>query len=379
MSCSRNGKSGSDEIKDTSTIMKPYEPSKAGLKKEYVASKRAGIDRFFKKNWRREDENISFLVAKEGHILYEKYQGYADKKKGTKITATTPLHLASVSKVLTATAILKLINSGKIDLDQKVNTILDGFPYPKITIKTLLNHRSGLRNYAYYADDRKIWDHHKPLRNQDILDLFIKNKTPLDYPTDKKFTYCNTNYAMLALVIEKITGMSYGKAMKKMIFDPLGMTHTFVFDYDKDRGKVVPSYKANNVEIGIDFLDAVYGDKNIYSTPRDMVRFDYARYNPAFLDPKLMKKVYVGYSYEHKGEKNYGLGMRMIDWATGQHFYFHNGWWHGNTSSYVNLKNEKVMIMALSNRFTSKTYRVRFLATLFGDYPFKMDKDDLFE
>lgn len=349
-----------------------FPPSK--LPPGYLSGKREAIGRFVNKTW-REHDNISMLVAKNGKIIYEKYQGYADKQEGTDITATTPMHIASVSKVLTATAILELIDAGKIELDQKVNTILKGFPYDQVTVKTLLNHRSGLTNYAYYVDRREIWNKRDILTNQNILDLFIKHGTPLDFKTDKKFAYCNTNYAMLALIIEKVTGLNYRDAMREIIFKPLGMSNTFVFDYDKDRKKIVPSYKGNNVEIGLDHLDAVYGDKNIYSTPRDLLKFDMARYSPDFLNPKLIKQVYVGYSYEHKGEKNYGLGIRMIDWVTGQHFYFHNGWWHGNTASYVNLKNEKVMIIALSNKYSQKTYRVRFLATLFGDYPFKIDED----
>ena len=383
VSCTKKEGRGNPEndtkaVNDTNVRMAPYTPLTQPLKRDYVAATQASINNFVNKTWRNENDNISFLVSRDGEIIYEKYQGSADRNKGTTITSQTPLHLASVSKVLTATAVLELIDSNKIKLDQKVNTILTGFPYPEITVKTLLNHRSGLKNYAYYTDDRKIWDHSKALKNQDILDLFIRNEPPLDFKTDKKFAYCNTNYAMLALIIEKVLGMTYKVAMKKMIFDPLGMTNTFVFDYDADQEKIVPSYKGNNMEIGLDFLDAVYGDKNIYSTPRDMLKFDSARYNPDYLNPALMKKVYVGYSYEHKGEKNYGLGIRIIEWVTGQHFYFHNGWWHGNTSSYVNLKNEKVMIIALSNKFTPKTYKVRFLATLFGDYPFKLEKDDIF-
>ncbi|HEY0091842.1 MAG TPA: serine hydrolase domain-containing protein [Flavobacterium sp.] len=357
--------------------MEPYKPG-TPLKKDYVDSKRAAIDRFINKYYRNEKENLSFLVAQDGHVIYEKYQGAADKNEGTTITSSTPLHIASVSKVLTATAVLELIDAGKIELDQKVNTILTGFPYPEVTVKTLLNHRSGLQNYAYYFDQKGKWDKKKALTNQDILDKYIENKVPLAFLTDRKFTYCNTNYAMLALIIEKATGLKYGAAMKRMIFDPLGMKDTFVFDYEKDKNRIVPSYFANGVEIALDYLDAVYGDKNIYSTPRDLLKFDTARYNPDYLNPKLKKKVYVGYSFESKGERNYGLGIRMIDWVTGQHFYFHNGWWHGNTAAYVNLKNERVMIIALSNRYTFKTYKVRFLAKLFGDYPFKMEKDEVF-
>lgn len=373
------GESEAEKVPDTLAHIEPYKITGPKLGLAYKGKKRETIERFVDKNWNEERDNLSMIVVKNGQIVYEKYMGVADKNRKIQMDAHTPLHIASVSKVLTATAVLLLIDAGKIDLDQKVNTILKDFPYPDITVKMLLNHRSGLTNYAYYADRKEIWDKKQTLTNQDILDLFVKFNTPLDRPADRSFAYCNTNYAMLALIIEKITGLKYPAAMKRMVFDPLGMKDTFVMDYDKDRKNVIPSYKGNGVEIGMDFLDAIYGDKNIYSTPRDLMKFDMARYSPDYLNPELIKQVYVGYSYEHKGEKNYGLGIRMIEWVTGQHFYFHNGWWHGNTSSYVNLKNEKVMIVALSNKFSRKPYMVRKLAPLFGDYPFKKDKEDELE
>ena len=181
---------------------------------------------------------------------------------------------------------------------------------------------------------------------------------------------------MLALIIEKITGLSYKEAMSQMIFKPLGMTHTYVFDDDKDRKKIVPSYKGNGVEIGFDYLDNVYGDKNVFSTARDLLKFDRARNAPGFLKPELLKQVYTGYSNERKGTKNYGLGIRMINWDTGQNYYFHNGWWHGNTSSYIPLMKEHVTIIALSNKMTTKTYAVRKLAPIFGDYPFNFKDEE---
>ncbi len=363
-----------EKPRDTLAHIEPY-VIREKLSPSYVTDKKYAIGKFINKNWRNDSESLSFLVAQNGQIIYEQYQGFANKRDKSKITADTPLHIASVSKVLTATAVLELVDAGKIELDQKVNTILKGFPYPEVTVKTLLNHRSGLQNYAYYFDQPGMWDKSKAITNQEILDLYIKNNAPLAFKTDRKFTYCNTNYAMLALIIEKVTGLPYPAAMKRMIFDPLGMNNTFVYEHEKQKGKVVPSYFASGVQIADDFLDAVYGDKNIYSTPRDLLKFDTARYSPDFLTPGLMKKVYVGYSFENKGEKNYGLGIRMIDWVTGQHFYFHNGWWHGFTSAYVNLKKEKVMIIALSNKFSRKPYKVRFLAKLFGDYPFKTDEE----
>ena len=138
---------------------------------------------------------------------------------------------------------------------------------------------------------------------------------------------------------------------------------------------IAPSYKGNNLEIGIDYLDGIYGDKNIYSTPRDLLKFDKARYAPYFLNPDLIKKIYTGYSNECKGIRNYGLGVRMTCFEKGEPFYYHNGWWHGNTSSFINLRKEKVTIIVLSNKFTKKTYQTKRLAVLFGDYPFKLDDD----
>lgn len=362
--------------KSTLPKMKPLNNELPKLTAQYIQSKKRSIDSFYSKNWPNNSLNGSLLVAKNGQIIYEKYEGYTNFKTKKPITATTPLHLASVSKVITAAVILKLINAKRIDLDQKVNTILKEFPYPDVTIKTLLNHRSGMKNYAYFADKKEIWDRHNILTNQDILTLMATKDIGLESKTDTRFSYCNTNYAMLALIIEKVTKLSYKKAMEEMVFKPLGMKDSFVFDYENDKDSVVPSYKGNKVEIGKDFLDAVYGDKNIYSTPRDLLKFDRASNAPDFLNPKLLSEVYMGYSNEHKGIKNYGLGIRMINWDTGQNFYFHNGWWHGNTSSYITLRNEKVTIIALSNKFTTKTYQVRKLSSLFGDYPFRLDKEE---
>ncbi len=362
--------------KDSLPKMRPLINESPKLTPEYINSKKIEIDDFYRKNWPNNSMNGGFLVAKNGQIIYEKYEGFANFKDKTYITRTTPIHIASVSKVLTATAVLKLVNAKRIDLDNKVTVYLKEFPYPKVTVRMLLNHRSGMRSYAYFTDrDKSVWDRHNTLTNHDILTIMATKNIGLEQKTGTRFAYCNTNYAMLALIIEKVTKLSFREAMSKMIFKPLGMTNTFVLDFDNDKKKVAPSYKGNRVEIGIDYLDKVYGDKNIYTTPRDLLKFDRARYSPSFLEPTLLKQVFVGYSNEHPGRKNYGLGIRMLNWETGKNFYFHNGWWHGFTSSFITLKNENVTIIALSNKFTKSTYSVRKIAPLFGDYPFKVEDE----
>ena len=356
--------------------MRPLTDEEPKLSKEYINTTRQKVAHFYNKNWPRKSANGAFLVAKNGQVIFEKYDGLANFSKKDSITPTTPLHIASVSKVITAAAVLKLVNANRLELDQKVNTILKEFPFPEVTVRMLLNHRSGLRNYAYFTDRNDgVWDRHKRLTNQDVLTLLATKNIGLESRTNTRFAYCNTNYAMLALIIEKVTAKSYKEAMYEMIFKPLGMKNTFVFDYEKDKDRIVPSYKANRVEIGKDYLDEVYGDKNIYSTVRDLLKFDRARSRKDFLESALAKQINIGYSNEKVGEKNYGLGIRMINWKTGQNFYFHNGWWHGNTSAYITLPKEQVTIIALSNKMNKSTYNVKKVAPLFGDYPFKTDTE----
>jgi CubicO group peptidase (beta-lactamase class C family) len=347
------------------------------LTMNYIVENQRKIDLFYKKYWDKNQVSGGLLIAKNGQIIFERYSGFSNFKSKETIDSGTPIHIASVTKRITAAAIMILIKADKLELDQKVNTILPTFPYPEITIRTLLNHRSGLTNYAYFFDDTKIWDHSKQVTNQAILDEFIKNKVLLDYKTDQRFAYCNTNYAMLALIIEKITGLNYREAMKKIIFKPLAMNHTFVIDYEKEYKKESQSYKGNYRTHALNHLETVYGDKNIYSTPRDLLRFQQAVASKNYLTPDLVDEVFKGYSYEKRGTRNYGLGIRMMEWKDGKQLFYHNGWWHGNTSSYVDLRDENVVIIALSNKYTTMTYKSFLLATLFGDYPLALKKDEL--
>lgn len=365
-------KKSSKRKSDLEYAMLPLEDSLPKLSATYTNTKKRQIEGFFENNFGRGFENVSFLVAKNGQIIYEKYDGYADKENNILNSPETPLHIASVTKVLTAAAILKLIDAKKISLDQKLTTLFEGFPYPDVTIRTLLNHRSGMKKYNYFCDDKAIWGRNKTLTNTDLLNVIITKDIQLETKTDTHFSYNNTNYALLALVIEKVTKMKYAEAMKKIIFEPLDMKNTFVFDENTPKEKATPSYKYNYVKYPFDFLDAVYGDKNIYSTPRDLLKFDLARNSPDFISKKLADQVFKGYSYESRGEKNYGLGIRMREWETGQKLFYHNGWWHGNTSSYINLRKENTVIIALSNKFTRNTFQMKRLSALFGDYPFTL-------
>jgi CubicO group peptidase (beta-lactamase class C family) len=335
-------------------------PIKMGKVSEaYISEKRHFIDSFYNKNINSPFYSGAFIVVKNGRVLYEDYKGYANVRTGKKIDAFTPIHLASVSKVLTATAILRLVQQDNIMLDQKVTDWLPKFPYKSATIRTLLNHRSGLQHYANFpALMKKGWNRKKVLSNQDVLDLLVQKKFRLKTTNDTHFDYCNTNYIILALIIEKATGLNYRQAMHELIFKPLGMKNTYVFNYDTDRETASKSYRGSTI-FPWDQFDKLYGDKNIYSTPRDLVKFDLGTYSPAFIKPELLQEAYYGYSAANvvKPIKDYGLGMRMRFLPpTGEKMIYHNGWWHGNNTSFVPVKKDTVTVVCLGNKYSNRPY-----------------------
>lgn len=346
------------------------------LEPSYCQKQKNEIEFYFNKLINKNEFYGQFLVAKNGKILFEDYEGFAYKEKDDKNDKNKPLHIASVSKVLTAAVVLRMVDDEKIGLDDKVSKYLKGFYHDDITVRMLLNHRSGLRHYGYFIETDVKWDKKKRITNQDILDLINSGKIHLESKPGTRFAYCNTNYALLALIIEKVSGMGYHEAMDKLLFKPLGMNNSFVFDYEKHHDTVSQTYKANKLRLAFDHLDLVYGDKNIYSTARDLLKFDLATYSDKFFSAKLRKEIFKGYSYEAKGEKNYGLGIRLREWAEAPTLTYHNGWWHGNTSSYVTLKKDTVTIIALSNKMTHKTYQTKkFIALFNSKYPVKLNDD----
>jgi len=354
-------------------------PIKMGnVSDEYINEKRQKIDSFYNKNINSPYYSGSFIVVKNGRVIYEDYKGFANQKTGKKIDATTPIHLASVSKVLTATAILRLVQQDNITLDQKVTDWLPKFPYKSTTIRTLLNHRSGLQHYANFPGlMKKNWNRKKVLTNQDIYNLLAQNKFRLKTPNDTHFDYCNTNYVILALIIEKATGLNYRQAMQELIFKPLGMTNSYVFNYEKDRETASKSYRGTTI-FPWDQFDDLYGDKNIYSTPRDLVKFDMGTYSPEFIKPELLQEAYFGYSSIHvaKPIKDYGLGMRMRFLPpNNEKMIYHNGWWHGNNTSFVPVKKDTITVVCLGNKYSNRPYAtLSMVSNLFYEKKTEIEK-----
>lgn len=335
------------------------------------------IDNYYKNVWENGDLWGGFLVAKGDQILYENYRGFAQDNNQVPINDTISLHVASISKTLTAMATMKLIDAGKIKLDDPLTKYFPKFPYPKVTVFTLLSQRSGLPKYEYlieHIEPKPAELNKKFLSNQDILNLLIRYKPELARETNTGFMYCNTNYALLALLIEKVTQTSFPKAMQEIVFQPLKMKNTYIFQ-EKDTLRATKSFYQRGPKVyPYDRLDLIYGDKNVYTTPRDLLNFSKAMYSIDFLKNGLQEKIFEGYSNEKPGINNYGLGFRMKIFDNGEKLTYHNGWWHGTNSVFAHLLKSNVTIIAIGNKYSRRVYSALALSGLFEDFPYEKEK-----
>ena len=327
------------------------------------------------------------LIAKNGEVIFEDYKGFSNFSDKTAILPETPIHLASISKTFTGMAALKLWEEDKLDLKAPVTKYIAGFPYASVTIEQLLSHRSGLPDYTYFMEPNKYktvkvknrrgrWvkklkliKAETPFRqglynNQDVLDYMVaKRPAPAAMP-NRVFKYCNTNFVMLALIIEKITGQDFPTYMDETIFKPLKMENTFVFS-NKSIDKYTPSYNARMVPYKIEKYDCIYGDKNIYSTARDMYLWDKALTEATYVKQSTLEMAYQPQSPTNKYHHNYGLGWRILTKPNEERLVYHNGWWHGNNTVFTRLIGESATIIILGNRFNKSIYKGKEIASVF--------------
>ena len=319
--------------------------------------------------------NGGIVVAKNGVVLFERYNGLKRLDRPDSMDARTPLHIASVSKTFTAMAVLKLQETGRLKVSDRVETLLPGFPFKDVTVKDLLNHRSGLPNYVHFVEDLG-WNSDSVLTNRSLLRFMAENRDRIPVtPPGRHFGYSNTNYALLAMIIEEVSGKPYDLFLKETFFLPLGMSDTYVYgrgmsDY------AVPSYSYSGKEEPMGFLDEVYGDKNIYSTPRDLLRWDRALYPGGMFSNATLDSAFKGYSYEKPGIRNYGLGWRLLEPESGKRVVFHNGWWHGNNAVFSRLPSDTATIIVLGNRFTRRIYEARRIFDAFDGYGGASDAEE---
>lgn len=330
------------------------------------SKKAAKIDSFFTARYNRKAFNGTVLVAEKGRIIYKNAFGFANFKKKDSLKTNSVFQLASVSKPLTAFAVLILSEKGKLDLKDDLRKYFPDFPYENVTIRNLLTHRSGLPEYMYFADH--LWpSRKKAISNQDVLELMIKYKPYKYYTPGKRYNYSNTNYCLLVLIIEKVSGKSFGAFMKSNIFDPLGMNNSYVFTYKEIKKPVIENvvvgYNRRGRRAENSYLNGVVGDKGIFSTVEDLYKWDTAMYEGRLVRKEILEEAFKPAHKDLRQNDNYGFGWR-INANGGDKIVFHSGWWKGFRTYYVRKLSEQKTIIVLTNSARSNFISIRKLQAL---------------
>lgn len=333
------------------------------------------IDSFFKVMAYRQRFNGNVLIAHNGKVLFSGSFGYANYRKKIPLTDSSQFQLGSVSKQFTAVAIMMLKEKGKIDYNDSIQTYFPEFPYHGITIQMLLDHRSGLPNYIYLCSSvcRNQCEY---IDNMDVVKYLIKHKPPRYFRPNLRFNYSNTNYALLAAIVEKITDTTFSAFMKKNVFAPLHMNHTFVYDKnDTTIENKVQGYNANYGRSGFDFLDGVTGDKGVYSTVGDLLKWDQALYSNTLLKQATLQAAFKPHGRWVRNH-NYGYGWWLMPFGNDTLTY-HDGWWHGFNCAFIRDRKYHNTIIVLSNHINWCINRSRdLLNVLRGTLKENTDKND---
>lgn len=326
------------------------------------------IKNYFQNKYEKKQFNGAVLFAEDGKVIYKDALGFANIDSKEKLEVNSRFQLASVSKTITATAIAILEQEGKLNFDDDFKKYFPDFPYENITIKMLLSHRSGLPNYMYFCD-QLLNDEQKSagITNDDVLKLMIKHKPNVYYQPDKKYNYSNTNYALLALVIEKVSRQSYEDFLQTAIFNKAGMNDTKVYRKNKNRyPSNVFGYRGYNRQVEDNYLNGVVGDKGIFSTIEDLYKFDYALRHEVLIKSETLEKIYTPQHPEIKIKDNYGLGWRIHIKENGGKIAYHGGWWKGFRSYFIRDLDSNKTIIVLKNSNLGGRIRFHELLQLFN-------------
>ncbi len=222
--------------------------------------------------------NGSALVAQHGKILLQKAYGYKDVSKNILNDTNGIFQIGSVTKQFTSIVILKLQEEGKLSVSDKLSKYFPEFKYAnKITLENLLTHTSGIYNYTNDIDEEDSAIVCNPVDKQLLLDIIYKHK--LDFEPGTKFSYDNSGYYLLGLIIEKVTGKPYEQNVRDIIFTPLQMTHSlFDFKHSTDTNITTGYKKLNATEQIVASADrwdstVTYAAGAIWSTTGDMYKW----------------------------------------------------------------------------------------------------------
>ncbi|SHN15920.1 CubicO group peptidase, beta-lactamase class C family [Cyclobacterium lianum] len=282
----------------------------------------------------------SLSIFRDGEEVYQRAFGYADVQGNIKATPDTKYRIGSISKLFTATLILKLIDEGKLRLE---TPLAEFFPSlknaEKITVEHLLRHRSGIFNITS-APDYQDWME-EPKSRKEMLDIIASHDTTFE--PDTKAAYSNTNYILLAFIVEEIEKTAFSEVLKDRITEPLGLENTYYGGKIQSENKEAHSYqpgapwkKATETDMSIPG-----GAGAIVSTPTDLNTFFHALFSDELLSENSFRQM-------TRIVDNFGMGLFQIPFydktALG-----HNGGIDGFQSNAAYFPEEKVAIAYTSN------------------------------
>jgi CubicO group peptidase (beta-lactamase class C family) len=346
------------------------------------AQKQAQLDSLFRTLNEKGAFNGNVLVAENGKPVYERSFGYARFESRQMNNKETMFELASVTKQFTAMAIMQLHQSGRLRYTDDIKRFFPRLRYRHITISHLLHHTSGIQEYLSWNE--KQINTHRANNNHDILDALIKNAPPLNFKPGDQLNYSNTNYVLLALTVEQVSGLSFEAYMNRYIFRPLGMEHTRVYP-QRTAEKKIENYAYGHIydpltdkmvlndSIGGNdyqrYFDGVYGPAGISSTTEDLLKWDQAlytdklvkrkeqlaAYKPFILNngkPASLKDVPYGFGWLLEPRKSY-IGRT----------YLHTGGYTGYVSIIVRYPDKNKSIILVTNIWNAvNIYRLAMAA-----------------
>jgi len=308
------------------------------------------IDLLFSDYNQNQCPGASVLISISGQIVFEKSYGSANLEDKIEVESKTNFRLASVTKQFTAAAILILVQKGLCRLDTKLTDIFENFQEygKKITIKNLLTHTSGLIDYEDLIPDTATIQ----VKDADVLRMMYGVDSTYFEP-GTQFKYSNTGYALLAMIIEKISGKSFAQFLDENIFKPLEMKSTVAHE----EGKSVVNNRAygyNRTDNGWTRKDqsitsAVLGDGGIYSNVEDLFKWEQSLYTNKILPDELRNQAMTRNLLSSGEMIDYGFGWHIKTYK-GEEIIYHTGSTQGFRNVLYRVPSKKFRVIILTNR-----------------------------
>lgn len=304
--------------------------------------------------------NGNVLVAYKGKCIYNESFGYADLYRREKLKKDDIFQLASVSKQFTAMAIMMLKERNALSYDDSVTKFIPDFPYPRITIRMLLNHTSGLPNYYWLVEHH--WKGEKSPNNEEILKMLAEHKLNLYFTPGRRWDYSNTGYIVLASVVEHISNQSFADFMHANVFEPLQMNHSFVYSSslhkDKKEKLVGYYYRSRRYRMIPETVnDGAVGDKGVYSTTEDLFKWDQALYYNKLVSKETMDEAISTFKLRDRYEIPYGFGFRIRE-RNDKKIAYHHGKWNGFRTSLMRYVEDTNTVIVLNHTSSSLNYSI---------------------